>query len=861
MKALQYIYTSWKNGDSTEKGYRIYSMSGGITDEECNEIKEVMQYVPPKGMNAAPSHDEILQTFPYSFAYFRFSDGKACIAQSTYLGKDYSGRYGNYIIYAMVFDGDNLDFIPCEMFAEPYIKTFMTQAELDAPSPVPPLPELEIDETGIYVNEDSVSDFILDHEDDFKKVMSCFMAARSRNVPFYLNDTRENMVMWCAAIESVLPDKLLPLFAFTTYCGQAGNEDAFKERRIHLLGIDLTLFGVRPDANFFDYEIASHRNTAVVLDLVAGIMTEDVQISRFAEMMTLSIEMDGAEKEQFSQFLDTTSYDSLDNQLEVAYEYYCVLKHVDFIPHQQDLISIFTFGDHYCSLNDNAVVGGRILDICTFEEWDLDDKALSFLWKFIGKNACFLGYKLFPYLSSIISTHIVNEQKDDSSLREFVFSMRADSAELYKDYLEYINNEENSEQFLSLLENNEASVTLNEFFSDWMVNSYSFENGINDQKPSSGIITKAISNLCVLNTKKTWNYLMNLLLRCMNRKELFNSLLSCILSGSTNDGIEKLVDEYIEQFQMGEEGENEADLDKFESMLLVAPDAGFLTSRVYARSIRASHKPEKTFWKLYHQLQNVNENERPVGLMINACLESVAEKKRFDAACTIISKVPAIDISAARQIVQISESQEIKTLSKADRSILLRITELAEKSGVTSNKTTAVCGMRMIEEILDSKSRPIHLAENVDGFDISSFSKGDYETFCKLYSAAAVSAVRSASDAEKTVEMFNRSTGFSAFADEVVRYLKKVPAREHNKYMMILSSYLIYSTEPERYPGNAQIIYRKLIHYLHGIDETEMSQLFDILSSKGVSKKRIEIIRADIEKKESIGDKFINIFK
>ena len=58
MQALQYIYTSWKNGDSTEKGYMIYSRSRGITEEECTAIKDAMQYMAPKELNLTPSAQE-----------------------------------------------------------------------------------------------------------------------------------------------------------------------------------------------------------------------------------------------------------------------------------------------------------------------------------------------------------------------------------------------------------------------------------------------------------------------------------------------------------------------------------------------------------------------------------------------------------------------------------------------------------------------------------------------------------------------------------------------------------------------------------------------------------------------------------
>ena len=102
MEALQYIYTSWKNGDSTEKGYMIYSRSEGISEMECTAIKDAMQYLAPKELTLTPTPQEIADIFPYAFSYFILPTGRGCVAQSTYLGKDYSGRYGNYIIHALV---------------------------------------------------------------------------------------------------------------------------------------------------------------------------------------------------------------------------------------------------------------------------------------------------------------------------------------------------------------------------------------------------------------------------------------------------------------------------------------------------------------------------------------------------------------------------------------------------------------------------------------------------------------------------------------------------------------------------------------------------------------------------------------
>ena len=43
MKALQYIYTSWKNGDSTDKGFMVWSKSQGVTDMESEDIRAAMK--------------------------------------------------------------------------------------------------------------------------------------------------------------------------------------------------------------------------------------------------------------------------------------------------------------------------------------------------------------------------------------------------------------------------------------------------------------------------------------------------------------------------------------------------------------------------------------------------------------------------------------------------------------------------------------------------------------------------------------------------------------------------------------------------------------------------------------------------
>lgn len=219
MEALQYIYTSWKNGDSTEKGYMIYSRSEGISESECTAIKDAMQYLAPKELTLTPTPQEIADIFPYAFSYFVLPTGRGCVAQSTYLGKDYSGRYGNYIIHALIFDINDLPCRPAEFFAEPYIKTAMTQEELDAPSPVPPLPPLHISEYASVINDEQLNEFLFDKEDEFAQLISMILVSQDAGIPFYLNDSRENLVLWAAAVQRILPSRLAKKFTFNTYIG------------------------------------------------------------------------------------------------------------------------------------------------------------------------------------------------------------------------------------------------------------------------------------------------------------------------------------------------------------------------------------------------------------------------------------------------------------------------------------------------------------------------------------------------------------------------------------------------------------------------------------------------------------------
>ncbi len=146
MMASQLIYTSWPNGNSQKKGFMVYSKSQDITQEEETEIVAAFRYVAPNGLPFAPKAEEILTLFPIMYGYVKLTSGRYVIAQSAYIGQDYTKRYGNYMIHAFVFDE------PCSSFVLPLwgssvFKRALTSEELNAPKAPDFLPKIKLEDT------------------------------------------------------------------------------------------------------------------------------------------------------------------------------------------------------------------------------------------------------------------------------------------------------------------------------------------------------------------------------------------------------------------------------------------------------------------------------------------------------------------------------------------------------------------------------------------------------------------------------------------------------------------------------------------------------------------------------------------
>ena len=216
MFAGQLLYTSWKNGNSNFRGYMVYAKSTDITASEEEEIISVMRYNAPTYLPITPTPEEIKTLFPENYAFFKLGSGRFCYARAGYLGKDYSGRYGNYLIHAYVTEDDE-SVNPLRIIGAPEFRTELSESELNAPAAPPPIPDGEVDFSADPVPVTEIISFFSDDNRRrvLKKLLSVCMSDSGKRIVFY--EESENVFYWAFALSILLPREYAKKLYYATY--------------------------------------------------------------------------------------------------------------------------------------------------------------------------------------------------------------------------------------------------------------------------------------------------------------------------------------------------------------------------------------------------------------------------------------------------------------------------------------------------------------------------------------------------------------------------------------------------------------------------------------------------------------------
>ena len=220
-KTLQLYYTSCRKGLSSGSGFQTFSMSEGISNEERLEIEHYGLYVAPFDMPSQPSKEEVATMFPASFSFFRLRTGRFGVAQSKYVGKDYSGRFGNYFVHALILDDGLFPFHPIRLVGSSIFRDGLTEQEMNAPRTPGPLPPLGIDDLALDGNLDqnNVREFVQNNNrgEIIEKIVAATLAFETSHRPLIFCDSWKNIPCWIGAIQMAFPVNMAHGITFNTY--------------------------------------------------------------------------------------------------------------------------------------------------------------------------------------------------------------------------------------------------------------------------------------------------------------------------------------------------------------------------------------------------------------------------------------------------------------------------------------------------------------------------------------------------------------------------------------------------------------------------------------------------------------------
>ncbi len=432
MRARQYIYTLCKTKSDGNVGYACYSKSDGLDDKECEEIQKYTTYNYSKELPGKGTQDE-LKVHPQNFCSFKLSDGKVCIAFSTYLGQYFDTkmdeRMGNYISHVLVFEKDGLCQYPITLFMESCFKSYITPEELNLPYPYPKLPEVEITSCGNVISIDRVINFLESREAKFELLISSFIKAKEEKLLLYLNDTQENIVFWIAALQMLLPVSMCTEVSFATY---KYYDKAVFHNTINKL--PYTIIGVRDKAmvkfvdgsiqqagGTFDYRSEINNGGHIIFDEINSLYTQGIDISPYAEAMSEYYQSDVEALYEFQAFLSKTNIRSMDYGIIKVFDFYELYTIGKYEDQPDYLVELLRFGtEHVRDEEIHEKVAERTVDLLQGNVSRFNGEQLTAAIGYISQYTVFLLYSVYE----ILGEHMKQCLESDN-MQEFEDEMKS----------------------------------------------------------------------------------------------------------------------------------------------------------------------------------------------------------------------------------------------------------------------------------------------------------------------------------------------------------------------------------------------------------------------------------------------------
>lgn len=132
MGAAQAHYSSVAEGPGGRAGWQFTGWTPSLGQAQLAELERLMSYAPP-GRVSPDAGQDVIDALPVSLQLQKLSTGETVLVRVSYLGRDYSGRPGNFFGQALVMEGDTtpLEAAPLALLDGPWWARSPQTGDLD----------------------------------------------------------------------------------------------------------------------------------------------------------------------------------------------------------------------------------------------------------------------------------------------------------------------------------------------------------------------------------------------------------------------------------------------------------------------------------------------------------------------------------------------------------------------------------------------------------------------------------------------------------------------------------------------------------------------------------------------------------
>lgn len=140
-------------------------------------------------------------------------------------------------------------------------------------------------------------------------------------------------------------------------------------------------------------------------------------------------------------------------------------------------------------------MGNRLLVKMQQENWTVPASSFAHLWEFICRNTSFMIYTLYDLLLEEVYQLTCEAADACEGVVEFLDGLGKATPQAYGSFLEYLNSMGCVEQMILYLSGH-PNLCTNGFYVNWIMDSYTFANGLNDRQPISKLLRQLLKNIC-----------------------------------------------------------------------------------------------------------------------------------------------------------------------------------------------------------------------------------------------------------------------------------------------------------------------------------------------------------------------------